>query len=145
MAQERSRISGCIKEHLAKTQQRMKHYADQHRTERSFSEGDWVEEKVGAVAYRLKLPADAKIHHVFHVSLLKKKLGSLQCSSLKLPELDECDQCPLKPETILKRRVIMRGERPVIQFLIKWNHLGYDETSWEDKTFIENQFPELQT
>lgn len=40
MVQERSRISSCIKEHLAKAQQRMKHYADQHRTERSFSVGD---------------------------------------------------------------------------------------------------------
>ena len=175
MVQERSRISSYIKEHLAKAQQRMKHYADQHRTERSFSEGDWVflklqpyrqqtvavrkclklaakyyrpfqvEEKVGAMAYKLKLPADARIHHVFHVSLLKKKLGPLQYSSPKLLELDDCDQCPLRPEAILKRRAILREGRTVIQFLIKWNHLGYDEASWEDKSFIENQFPEFQT
>ncbi|XP_071917200.1 uncharacterized protein [Coffea arabica] len=153
----------------------MKQYADQHRTERSFSVGDWiflklqpyrqqtiavrkclklsakyygpfqVEEKIGAVAYRLKLPAGARLHPVFHVSLLKKKLGPVHSSSPDLPELDEYDQCPLKPETILKRRVIMREGRSVIQFLIKWNHLSYDEASWEDKTFIENQFPEFQT
>ncbi|XP_071901187.1 uncharacterized protein [Coffea arabica] len=153
----------------------MKHYANQHRAERSFFEGDWVflnlqpyrqqtvavrkclklaakyygpfqvEKKIGTVAYKRKLPADARIHLVFHVLLLKKKLGPLQCSSPKLPKLDEYDQCPLKPEAILKRRVIMREGRPVIQFLIKWNHLSYDEASWEDKTFIENQFPEFQT
>ncbi|XP_071939936.1 uncharacterized protein [Coffea arabica] len=153
----------------------MKHYADQHRTERSFSVGDWVflklqpyrqqtialrkwlklsakyygpfqvEEKIGAVAYRLKLPSEARLHLVFHVSLLKKKLGPLHSSSSNLLELDEYDQCPLKPETILKRRAIMHEGRPVIQFLIKWNHLSYDEASWEDKTFIENQFPEFQT
>ena len=36
-----------------------------------------IEEKVGAVAYKIKLPPDARIHPVFHVFLLKKKIGPL--------------------------------------------------------------------
>ena len=52
--------------------------------------------------YKLKLPAGTRLHPVFHVSLLKKKLGPLQDSSPTLPELNEQDQCPLEPEAILK-------------------------------------------
>ncbi|XP_071905951.1 uncharacterized protein [Coffea arabica] len=158
MIQERNRIANCIKDNLAKAQQRMKYFADQHRTEREFAVvrkclklsakffGPFqVEEKIGSVAYKLKLPVGTKLHLVFHVSLLKKKLGPLQNRSTKLPELDTQDQCPLQPELILKRRAIMRGGQPVIQLLIKWNQLDYEEASWEDKSFIEHQFPTFQT
>lgn len=81
-----------MKQHLTKAQSRIKHYADKNRSERSFVPVDMVylrvkpykqatllqarhgklllkyyglflvEEKVGAVAYRLKLPQYAKIH-----------------------------------------------------------------------------------
>ena len=103
------------------------------------------DKKIGAVAYKLKLTPGTRLPTVFHVSLLKKKLGPLQNSSPKLPKLDEHDQCPLKPEIILKRRVILRGGQPVVQFLIKWDQLDYEEASWEDKSFIEHQFPIFQT
>ncbi|XP_071912157.1 uncharacterized protein [Coffea arabica] len=175
MIQERNKISNCFRDNLVKAQHRMKYFADQHRTERKFAVGDWVflklqpyrqhtvavrkclklstkyfgpfqlEKKIGSVAYKLKLPAGTKSHHVFHVSLLKKKLGPMQGSSTKLPKLDTQDQCRLQPEIILRRRVIMREGQPIVQYLIKWNQLDYEEASWEDKSFIENQFPTFQT
>ena len=34
-----------------------------------------VSKEIGAVAYKLELPKDCKIYPVFHVSLLKNKIG----------------------------------------------------------------------
>ncbi|KAA3484081.1 phosphate transporter pho1-like 10 [Gossypium australe] len=43
--------------------------------------------KRGQVAYTLTLPADARIHPIFHVSQLKKHIGSVS-SSITLPPMD---------------------------------------------------------
>ncbi|XP_071909766.1 uncharacterized protein [Coffea arabica] len=146
----------------------MKVFANKYRTKRQFEMGDWVFlklhrycqqsiairknlklaakffgpfqiiEKVSAVAYKLQFPAEAKIHPVFHVSLLKPKLGPHQATNPTLLEFDCHDQCVLKPVAILQRRVIMRNSTPVIQYLIKWQQLGEEEASWEDQSFINS-------
>lgn len=38
-----------------------------------------IEAKVGEVAYKPKLPTEARIHSTFHVSQLKKHIGSASC------------------------------------------------------------------
>ncbi|XP_071939849.1 uncharacterized protein [Coffea arabica] len=128
----------------------MKKYADEHRSEREFQVGDWVylrlqpyrqstvmirnntklsakyfgpyliEEKIGKVAYRVRLPAASKIHPVFHVSLLKKKLGDKAAPILQLPDTDERGQIRVEPVALLGRRMIKRKNAPVTQWLIQW-------------------------
>lgn len=103
-----------LKENLEVAQNRMKQNADKHRVERSFEVGDGVYlklqpygqssialrrnlklsskyygpskilQKVGA--YKLELPADAPIHPVFHVSMLKKSAKGVSVSG-SLPQV----------------------------------------------------------
>lgn len=47
----------------------MKQLADKRRSKRSFKDFLYYSE-IGEVDYRLQLPQEAKIHNVFHVSLL---------------------------------------------------------------------------
>ena len=114
----------------------MKKYADERRSEREFREGDWVylrlqpyrqssvalrgntkltakyfgpyriEKRIGNVAYRLQLPITSKVHPVFHVSLLKKKVGDKATPTLQLPEIDEKGHWKVEPVEVLDRRMV---------------------------------------
>lgn len=47
-------------------------------------------EKIGEVAYKVKLPEDCRIHNVFHVSLRKEQLGrKVIPGSVSPSELDQ--------------------------------------------------------
>jgi hypothetical protein len=112
-------------------QNRMKQKADQGRSERQFAEGDqvflWLQpykqnslkadhyqklapkfygpctifKCVGHVAYQLALLNHSKLHPVFHVSCLKKVIGTKCQTQINLPELDEEGSIWLQPEPVL--------------------------------------------
>jgi hypothetical protein len=106
-----------IRGRLLQSQVTMKSYHDQRRCEVVFQEGDWVWLKlqqrtavaisaaahsklgpkyyrpykvlqcIGKVSYKLELPNRAKIHNVFHVSVLKKYEGVAPEQIVPLPDL----------------------------------------------------------
>ncbi|XP_059302296.1 uncharacterized protein LOC132054272 [Lycium ferocissimum] len=107
-----------LNHNLLKVQQKMKVSADRKRQSVEFSVGDWVFVKlklyrqhslrlqrhhklgrryfgpfkvikrIGQVAYKLDLPEEAKIHHVFHVSMLRRCVGipETQVTPLRLTD-----------------------------------------------------------
>ena len=105
-SQERYEILGQLKHNLTRAQHRMKQKADTKRRDIAFQVGEYVFVKlqpyrqnsvalrknqklsmryfgpfkiiecISPVAYKLELPATARIHPVFHISLLKKCEGN---------------------------------------------------------------------
>ena len=93
-----------------------------------------VMEKIGNVAYRLLLPEGCQLHPTFHVSQLKKHLGTEAIPNPKPPLLDDQGNILIQPEAILEWKLIPRVQGDisivVVQWRIKWlnlpmeNHLG---------------------
>jgi hypothetical protein len=59
---------------------------------------------VGEVAYQLALPSHSKLHLVFHVSCLKKVIGTKFQTQTNLPELEEEGSIWLHPKEFLDQR-----------------------------------------
>ena len=85
-------------------------------------------EKIGPIAYKLELPATARIHLVFHVSLLKKATGS-QLVSPSIPSSLTIDMEQLvQPVSILAARPSPIRGTTDHEVLIHW----YDLPTYED-------------
>lgn len=162
-----------IKEHLVQAQNRMKQLADRHRTEREFLVGDWVYlrlqpyrqssaqfrsnqklapkfygpyqilQKVGSVAYKLELPSTSKLHPVFHVSLLKRKLGHAISSSTVLPPISDAGVLDPAPVAVLDRRLVKYHGRPATQILVQWEGSFPEDATWEYYAQLKAKFPDF--
>lgn len=92
-----------------------------------------VQEKIGAVAYKLTLPAGSKIHPVFHVSLLKEIKGNQALMSSPLPPNDVEMQVP---EQVLDKRLKNVDKRAIWQVLVKWQGWPAELATWEEEDSI---------
>lgn len=62
-------------------------------------------ERIGKVTYKLRLPSTTRIHNVFHVSLLKKKLGDAVPVLPQLPPIVDPTNPMWVPLVVLDRRM----------------------------------------
>eukprot|EP00257_Ricinus_communis_P017580 XP_015576051.1 uncharacterized protein K02A2.6-like [Ricinus communis] len=158
--------------HLTKAAKRMKKWADGKRRHLEFEEGDsvmvkllphqsrrfakvhkglvrcykgpfLVEQRVGKLAYRLKLPSHLEMHPVFHVSLLKPYHEDKED-----PSRGESKRAPTaittvsekEAEEVMAHRVIpRRGSHPsYAEYFVKWKGLPESEASWEHELTLWN-------
>ena len=158
-----------LREHILRAHHRFKKQVDQHRTERSFKVGDaillklqpyaqssvanrpcaklaykyfgpfTVIDKISKLAYKLELPADNKIHPVFHVSQLKPFTPNYTPIFSELPRPPDLTGYDDKPSEILERCMIKRGNSALVQVKVRWPN---DETAmtWEDHDTLRRRF-----
>jgi hypothetical protein len=102
-----------------------------------------VLQKMGAVAYKLQLPDGARIHPVFHVSLLKKYVGDSAMPATELPPVTDEGVVILEPHQILDTRWVNRGNKFEADCLVQWKHLSVDDATWEPYHSLQERFPSM--
>ncbi|XP_042972694.1 uncharacterized protein LOC122304486 [Carya illinoinensis] len=132
-----------LRDNMLRAQQRMKYFANGKRSDRSFEVGDWIVQKLGTVAYKLNLPESSKIHPVFHVSCLKKKLGQHIVPLPTLPPTDFSSHVQPEPQHILERRLQRKGNHAIIEVLVSWVGATAEDASWESLYKLRQLYPHL--
>nr|GEY06310.1 ribonuclease H-like domain-containing protein [Tanacetum cinerariifolium] len=102
----------------------------QHKLSSKFFGPFQVLEKIGKVAYKLKLPKYAKVHPVFHVSQLKP----CYIDSDVMGSFLACDsEGPLvvTPFKLLDRIMVKHNNKMVVFRLIQWSNRSEEDATWE--------------
>ena len=174
IVQDTTEKVNMIRERLKIANDRQKSYADNRRLDLKFEMGDqvflrvspWkgilrfgkrgklspryigpyeIVDKVGEVAYRLRLPSElANIHDVFHVSMLRKYIADpshiLKEQPVQLKENLTYEEHPVE---ILDRRDQVLRNKVISLVKVLWRSHTVEEATWEPKAQMRLQYPHL--
>ncbi|GJV41956.1 putative reverse transcriptase domain-containing protein [Tanacetum coccineum] len=163
-----------IKERLKAARDRQKSYADHHRKPLEFSVSDKVllkvsprkgmvrfgkrsklspryvrpfeiVERVGPVAYRLRLPQDlVGVHDTFHVSNMQKCLADVNLHvPLKEVKIDNKLHFIKQPMEIMDCEVKKLKKRRIPIVKVRWNSRRGPEITWEREDEMKRKYPQL--
>ena len=102
-------------------------------------------ERIGPVAYRLTLPPElAKLHDVFHVSMLRR-YSSNESHILPMQEIQVQEDLSYdeEPKTILTREVKQLRNKQVSLVKVLWQHHGREEATWVSEATMRAQYLQL--
>jgi len=96
-----------------------------------------IKGKINDVTYQLHLPAQYKLHDVFHVSLLRKYKPKPGVVRPPLPVILE-DGTEFEIEKIVDHNTVGVGRNKELWYKVKW--VGYDEDydTWEPASHLKN-------
>ncbi|GJT58386.1 reverse transcriptase domain-containing protein [Tanacetum coccineum] len=174
LVQETTNKVVLIKEKLKAARDRQKSYADNRRKPLEFEVGDrvmlkvspWkgvirfgkkgklapryvgpfeILERIGLVAYRLRLPEELSgVHDTFHVSNLKKCLAD---ASLHVPlddiKVDKTLRFVEEPVEIMDREVKSLKRSKIALVKVRWNSRRGPEFTWEREDYMKSKYPQL--
>ncbi|GKA04523.1 hypothetical protein Tco_0683643 [Tanacetum coccineum] len=130
-----------IKENLQAARDRQRSYANSGRKMTEYK----ILERIGPVAYRLRLPEELiGVHDTFHVSNLKKCLGN---ANLNVPlneiKIDKTLRFVEEPIEIMDREVksLKRSRIPLVK--VCWNSKRGPEFTWEREDYMKSKYPQL--
>jgi hypothetical protein len=99
-------------------------------------------QRVGTVAYKLKLSDSSLIHPVFHVPQLKLAIGGRHVVIPSLPVTNEPLQVPIQ---VIGRKMIQCGGAMVAQVKVTWFGVDAALATWEDAEALRSRFPQAPT
>ncbi|GKB80192.1 putative reverse transcriptase domain-containing protein [Tanacetum coccineum] len=154
LVQETTKKISQIKDKLKAARDRQKRYADKRRKPLEFSKGKLaprfvgpfeIVEKVGPVAYRLRLPEELNgVHDTFHVSNLKKCLAdpTLQVPLDKI-QVDAKLNFVEEPVEILESEFKKLKRSRIAIVKVRWNLKRRREFTWEHEDQMRLKYPHL--
>lgn len=87
------------------------------------------------------MPEGARIHPVFHVSLLKKFIGEHTDVNPELPPVTDEGALVLEPEKVIDTRWVKQRKKFIEESLVQGRRLPAEEATWEYSEFLKKQFP----
>ena len=100
-----------------------------------------VQERLGKVAYRLKLPAHSRIHLVFHVSLLKAFVGDPKAAHADpLPVMGTEEEATNTPLMVIDSKLVPADNGPRRMVLVQWPGSSRQDASWEDWQVLRERY-----
>ncbi|GJW80949.1 reverse transcriptase domain-containing protein [Tanacetum coccineum] len=135
-----------IKERLQAARYSQKSYADNRHKPLKFKVGDRpfeILERIGPVAYRLRLPEELSgVHDTFHVSNLKKCLAD---ASLHVPlneiKVDKTLCFVEEPVEIMDREIRSLKRSKISLVKVRWDSKRGPEFTWEREDYMKSKYP----
>ncbi|XP_061993942.1 uncharacterized protein LOC133711877 [Rosa rugosa] len=97
--------------------------------------------KVNKVAYKLLLTPDSRVHPVFHVSLLKKKVGANTTVQAHMPPSLNPLNPRWYPAKVLGRGIFKKKNAPVTKWLIQWVGASMEDATWMEADEVMRLYP----